>query len=47
MAEVSGRQLRFFYDDPDGGTLARVLSNECMMTLTAQRAQELEAMAQP
>jgi uncharacterized protein YecT (DUF1311 family) len=36
-----------FYDDPDGGTLARVLSNECMMTQTAQRAQELEAMAQP
>ncbi len=31
-----------FYADPDGGTLARLGANECMMTLTAQRAQELE-----
>jgi uncharacterized protein YecT (DUF1311 family) len=53
LQEVQRAWLKFrdancaFYDDPDGGTLARVLSNECMMTLTAQRAQELEAMAQP
>ena len=34
-----------FYDDPDGGTLARVMANECMLTLTAQRAKELETLA--
>lgn len=53
LQEVQRAWLKFrdancaFYDDPDGGTLARVLSNECMMTLTAQRAKELEALAQP
>ncbi len=31
-----------FYNDPEGGTLARVLANECMVTTTAQRAAELE-----
>ena len=31
-----------FYDDPDGGTLARVNANSCMMTATADRANELE-----
>lgn len=53
LQEVQRAWLKFrdancaFYDDPDGGTLARVLSNECMMTLTAQRAKELETLAQP
>ena len=32
-----------FYDDPDGGTLARVNANACMMTATADRAHELES----
>lgn len=32
-----------FYDDPDGGTLARVNANACMMTATAERARELES----
>jgi uncharacterized protein YecT (DUF1311 family) len=32
-----------FYDDPDGGTLARVNANACMMTATADRARELES----
>ena len=32
-----------FYDDPDGGTLARVNANVCMMTATAERARELES----
>jgi uncharacterized protein YecT (DUF1311 family) len=32
-----------FYDDPDGGTLARVNANDCMMTTTAERARELES----
>ena len=36
-----------FYDDPDGGTLARVNANDCMMTATAERARELERFKQP
>ena len=35
-----------FYDDPDGGTLARVNANACMMTSTAERAGELEGFKQ-
>ena len=35
-----------FYDDPDGGTLARVSANNCMMTSTASRARELEGFMQ-
>ena len=35
-----------FYDDPDGGTLARVNANACMMTATAERASELERLRQ-
>ena len=31
-----------FYYDPDGGTLARVNANSCMLTATAERARELE-----
>lgn len=31
-----------FYMDPDGGTLARVSANHCMMQMTANRAQEIE-----
>ena len=31
-----------FYNDPDGGTLARLAANDCVMTSTAQRAQELQ-----
>ena len=31
-----------FYIDPDGGTLARVNANNCMLTNTAARAHELE-----
>ena len=31
-----------FYNDPDGGTLARVNANDCMLTTTAARARELE-----
>jgi uncharacterized protein YecT (DUF1311 family) len=30
-----------FYADPDGGTLATVEANACMLTMTAARAQEL------
>ena len=36
-----------FYYDPDGGSLARVSANNCMMTMTANRAKELENLAQP
>ena len=31
-----------FYYDPDGGSLARVSANDCVMTNTANRAQEIE-----
>lgn len=31
-----------FYDDPNGGSIARVLANDCFMTETAKRAKELE-----
>ena len=30
-----------FYDDPDGGSLARVSANACRLQMTSQRAQEL------
>jgi uncharacterized protein YecT (DUF1311 family) len=31
-----------FYADPNGGTMATVLSNDCFMQSTANRAKELE-----
>jgi uncharacterized protein YecT (DUF1311 family) len=31
-----------FYFDAEGGTLARVVANDCVMTMTAARAKELE-----
>ncbi|WP_027994660.1 lysozyme inhibitor LprI family protein [Simplicispira psychrophila] len=31
-----------FYNDPDGGSMARVSANQCMLTSTANRAQEIE-----
>ena len=36
-----------FYFDPDGGTIARVQAVDCMMTMTASRAKELENFTQP
>ena len=36
-----------FYYDPDGGTIARVQAVDCMMTMTASRAKELENFNQP
>lgn len=30
-----------FYDDPDGGSMARIDSNDCVMRTTAERAKEL------
>jgi uncharacterized protein YecT (DUF1311 family) len=35
-----------FYYDPNGGTLARVSANDCVMTYTAERARELESFKQ-
>ena len=35
-----------FYDDPDGGSLARVSANDCMMATTTRRARELESFRQ-
>ncbi|KWR90884.1 lysozyme inhibitor LprI family protein [Cupriavidus sp. IDO] len=35
-----------FYYDPDGGTMARVSANDCVMTMTASRAKELENLRQ-
>lgn len=31
-----------FYADPDGGTLARVSANDCVLRMTAERAAELQ-----
>ena len=31
-----------FYYDPDGGSMARVSANQCVLTSTANRAQEIE-----
>ena len=33
-----------FYDDPGGGTFARLSANECVMSSTARRAAELESL---
>jgi uncharacterized protein YecT (DUF1311 family) len=33
-----------FYYDPQGGSAARLAANECVVTLTAERARELEAL---
>lgn len=35
-----------FYLDPDGGSMARVSANDCVMTMTANRAKELENLSQ-
>lgn len=35
-----------FYYDPDGGTLARVAANQCVMRMTASRAAELQGLVQ-
>ena len=33
-----------FYYDPQGGSAARLASNECVLTFTAERAHELETL---
>ena len=35
-----------FYYDPDGGSMARVSANDCVMTMTGNRAKELENLTQ-
>lgn len=35
-----------FYNDPDGGSMARVSANNCMLTMSAERASELESLQQ-
>ncbi|MBV6273383.1 DUF1311 domain-containing protein [Alcaligenaceae bacterium CGII-47] len=35
-----------FYYDPDGGSMARVSANDCMISMTANRAHELENLRQ-
>lgn len=35
-----------FYADPEGGTLARVSANSCVLTETTDRADELESLMQ-
>lgn len=34
-----------FYADPDGGTMAIIFSNDTFLTMTAERASELEELA--
>lgn len=36
-----------FYADPEGGTLARISANSCVLTETTHRADELEELMQP
>lgn len=36
-----------FYFDPDGGTMARVAANDCVLSATADRAVELERLKTP
>ena len=36
-----------YYDDPDGGSLARVAANTCRLQMTSQRAQELVDLKPP
>ncbi|MEC7118551.1 MAG: lysozyme inhibitor LprI family protein [Pseudomonadota bacterium] len=36
-----------FYADPEGGSLARIEANACMMQMTAERAAELQASVPP
>ena len=33
-----------FYNDPDGGSMARVGANDCLMRATTERAREMEAL---
>lgn len=33
-----------FYFDPDGGSLARLMANDCMLSMTRDRANEFESM---
>lgn len=35
-----------FYDDVDGGSLARILANQCMLDMLAERRAELEGFNQ-
>ena len=35
-----------FYLDPQGGTVAQLLAADCVLRLTAERAQELESFVQ-
>ncbi|TCT24103.1 uncharacterized protein YecT (DUF1311 family) [Thiobaca trueperi] len=35
-----------FYNDPEGGTLHRVMASDCLLRETAQRAKELENLAE-
>ena len=34
-----------FYYDPNGGSMARILANNCMLTMTRDRAVEFEGMS--
>ena len=36
-----------FYADPDGGSLARIEANTCLLRMTAERAEELGQMLSP
>lgn len=36
-----------FYYDPDGGSMARILANDCMLQMTKDRAIELESLMTP
>jgi uncharacterized protein YecT (DUF1311 family) len=33
-----------FYDDPEGGSMQRILANDCFLRMTAERAEELKTL---
>jgi uncharacterized protein YecT (DUF1311 family) len=39
------KPVAIHYYDPDGGSMARLSANDCMMMSTAMRAKELENLA--
>ncbi|MCW3479081.1 lysozyme inhibitor LprI family protein [Neisseriaceae bacterium JH1-16] len=53
LQQVQRQWLRYrdanchFLSDPDGGSLARVTATQCMVTMTATRATELEQLLGP
>jgi uncharacterized protein YecT (DUF1311 family) len=50
MDKAAGLWLQYreanckFYDDPEGGSMQRILANDCFLRMTAERAEELNSL---